>query len=105
MKQQLIPSALLIVLFATFVFAQVATTSIEGNWSGAVEAGGIKLRVVFKVSKTATGFQAKFDSLDQGAENLDLIAAALKAGNNKDFTTKSFPKLNTISEWILKRTK
>jgi hypothetical protein len=63
---------------------------------------------------------------------LDLIAVALKAGNNKDFTTKSFPKLNhlfqtsetgalseygkieetmspevlnTITEWILKRTK
>ncbi|HSK73404.1 MAG TPA: prolyl oligopeptidase family serine peptidase, partial [Pyrinomonadaceae bacterium] len=64
-------------------------------------------------------------------ENLDLIAAALKAGNNKDFTVKSFPKLNhlfqtsqtgspneydkieetispivleEISNWILKRT-
>lgn len=64
-------------------------------------------------------------------ENLDLIAAALKAGNNKDFTVKSFPKLNhlfqtsqtggleeygkieetiapavleTIADWILKRT-
>jgi fermentation-respiration switch protein FrsA (DUF1100 family) len=64
-------------------------------------------------------------------ENLDLIAAALKAGKNKDFTVKSFPKLNhlfqtsqtgspaeygkieetiappvleTIADWILKRT-
>lgn len=63
-------------------------------------------------------------------ENLDLIAAALKAGKNKDFTVKSFPKLNhlfqtsqtgsldeydkieetiaptvleTVADWILKR--
>ena len=72
MKKQLTLSALLIFLFATFVFAQVATSSIEGNWSGAVEAGGIKLRLVFKVSKTATGFQAKFDSVDQGATDLDV---------------------------------
>jgi pimeloyl-ACP methyl ester carboxylesterase len=72
MKKQLTLSALLIVLFATFVFAQVATSSIEGNWSGAIETGGIKLRLVFKVSKTATGFQAKFDSVDQGATDLDV---------------------------------
>lgn len=65
-------------------------------------------------------------------ENLDLIAAALKAGKNKDVTVVSFPKLNhlfqtsetgspaeyqkieetisprvleTISDWILKRVK
>ena len=29
-------------------------------------------------------------------ENLDLIAAALKAGGNKDYTVKSFPKLNHL---------
>ena len=72
MKKQLTQSALLIVLFVTFVFAQVANSSIEGNWSGAIEAGGIKLRLVFKVSKIATGFQAKFDSIDQGATDLDV---------------------------------
>ncbi len=63
-------------------------------------------------------------------ENLNLIAAALKGGENRDYTIKSFPKLNhlfqtsqtgivteygeieetiapvvleTISNWILKR--
>jgi uncharacterized protein len=72
MKKQLILSVLLLVLFATFGLAQVAPTSIEGNWSGAVEAGGIRLRLVFKVSKTATGLQAKFDSVDQGATDLDV---------------------------------
>ena len=72
MKKQLILSALWIILSATFVFAQGPTSNIEGNWSGAIEAGGIKLRIVFKLSKTATGFQAKFDSIDQGATNLDV---------------------------------
>ncbi|HET9711194.1 MAG TPA: hypothetical protein VFP64_04910, partial [Pyrinomonadaceae bacterium] len=72
MKKQLTLSGPLILVLATLVLAQVATSSIEGNWSGAVEAGGIKLRLVFKVSKTATGLQAKFDSIDQGATDLDI---------------------------------
>ncbi len=65
-------------------------------------------------------------------ENLDLIAADLKTGKNKDFTVKSFPRLNhlfqttqtglvneygvieetispivleTVANWILERTK
>ena len=29
-------------------------------------------------------------------ENLDLIASALKAGGNKDYTVKSFPRLNHL---------
>jgi len=78
MKQQLILSALLIVLFATFVSAQVTPTNIEGNWSGAVEAGGIKLRLVFKVSKTPAGYQAKFDSIDQGATDLDIDTVTIE---------------------------
>jgi uncharacterized protein len=73
MKKQLTLSAVSIILLATFVFGQVvAPASIEGNWAGAVEGGDIKLRLVFKVSKTATGYQAKFDSIDQGATNLEV---------------------------------
>jgi len=78
MKQQLILSTLLILLLATFVLAQVATSSIEGNWSGAIDVGGIKLRLVFKVSKTATGYQAKFDSVDQGATDLDVDTVTIE---------------------------
>jgi len=77
MKQQFL-STLLILLLATFVLAQVATSSIDGNWSGAIDVGGIKLRLVFKVSKTATGYQAKFDSVDQGATDLDVDTVTIE---------------------------
>jgi fermentation-respiration switch protein FrsA (DUF1100 family) len=88
--------------------------------------------VLKKVTVPVLALNGEQDLQVPWKENLDLIAAALKAGNNKDFTTKSFPKLNhlfqtsqtgalseygkieetmspevlnTISEWILKRTK
>ena len=53
--------------------------SIEGNWLGALDLGGAKLRLVLKVSKAADGtFSAKFDSPDQGATDLPVDAIAQK---------------------------
>jgi pimeloyl-ACP methyl ester carboxylesterase len=60
-----------IILFSSAVFAQNAAT-IEGNWLGALEFSGMKLRIVLKVSKSADGFTAKFDSIDQGASDLSI---------------------------------
>lgn len=87
--------------------------------------------VLKKVSVPVLALNGEFDLQVASKENLDLITAALKAGRNKDFTVKSFPKLNhlfqtsktgliseyeridetispvvlnTISEWITKRT-
>ena len=84
-----------------------------------------------KVKVPVLALNGENDSQVSSKENLDLIAAALKAGKNKDFTVKSFPKLNhlfqtsktglldeygkieetispivleTITDWILKRT-
>jgi pimeloyl-ACP methyl ester carboxylesterase len=54
-------------------FGQTQNRTIEGNWLGAIEFSGNKLRMVLKVSKNADGtFSAKFDSPDQGANNLPL---------------------------------
>jgi pimeloyl-ACP methyl ester carboxylesterase len=88
--------------------------------------------VLKKVTVPVLALNGENDLQVPWKENLDLIAAALKAANNKDVTIKSFPKLNhlfqtsqtgalseygkieetmspevlsTISEWILKRTK
>lgn len=87
--------------------------------------------VLMKVSVPVLALNGDLDLQVASKENLDLIAAALRAGKNKDFTVKSFPKLNhlfqtsktgliseyekidetispdvlnTISEWITKRT-
>lgn len=84
-----------------------------------------------KVKVPVLALNGENDLQASSKENLDLIAAALKSGGNKDYTIKSFPNLNhlfqtsqtgslseysnigetispvvleTISSWILKRT-
>lgn len=60
----------LIITLALAVAAQTSTPNVEGNWLGTLELGGAKLRLVLKIEKSANGYAAKFDSLDQGAANL-----------------------------------
>jgi uncharacterized protein len=64
---------LILTLFVTLIFGQAPqNTDIDGNWTGTLEFSGIKLRLTFKVSKTADGYRVKFDSPDQGATDLDV---------------------------------
>ncbi len=65
-------NTLILIVLSLPVFAQNESRTIEGNWLGAIEASGIKLRLVLKVKQTADGFTAKFDSIDQGATDLDI---------------------------------
>jgi pimeloyl-ACP methyl ester carboxylesterase len=84
-----------------------------------------------KVKIPVLALNGENDTQVSAKENLSLIAAALKAGGNRDYTVKSFPKLNhlfqmsqtglpseygeieetispqileTVSSWILART-
>jgi hypothetical protein len=51
--------------------AASATNDVVGNWQGTLDTGVAKLRLVFKVSKTANGeLTAKLDSPDQGARDI-----------------------------------
>jgi hypothetical protein len=53
------------------VALMAATNDVTGNWQGTLDMGAAKLRLVFKVSKTASGeLTAKLDSLDQGARDI-----------------------------------
>ena len=88
--------------------------------------------VLRKVTVPVLALNGEMDLQVASRANLDLIAAALKEGKNKDFTIKSFPNRNhlfqtsqtgslveyakieetmspevlkTISDWILSRTK
>ncbi len=61
----------LVIVLSIPIFAQ--TAAIEGNWLGAIETSGIKLRLVLKVTKSSNGsFAAKLDSIDQGANDLEV---------------------------------
>jgi len=67
---------LILTLFVTLVGGQVLQNAdIDGNWTGTIEVSGIKLRLTFKISKTADGYGAKFDSTDQGIREYQLLIA------------------------------
>lgn len=50
----------------------------EGIWSGALDINGIKLRLVFKIRRAATGWVATVDSVDQNVRDIpvDTVTAA-----------------------------
>ena len=56
------------------VFTQetkTVTNDISGSWLGVLDVGAVKLRLVFKISKTADGkWAALLDSPDQGAKDI-----------------------------------
>jgi pimeloyl-ACP methyl ester carboxylesterase len=70
-----------LIVLSSLNFGQNAQNkTIEGHWLGAIEFSGTKLRLVLKVTKNADGtFSAKFDSPDQGANNLPLDSIAQQA--------------------------
>ena len=78
-----------ILLFALTVAAQVPSKSVEGNWLGTLEIGETKLRVVLKIEKSATGYSAKLDSVDQGASDLPMDSIVLD-GNKLSFSAAAY---------------
>jgi pimeloyl-ACP methyl ester carboxylesterase len=58
-----------------------AGSNLEGAWEGALDVGAMKLRLALKVTKAADGaLAAKLDSLDQGANDLQVDVISLKDG-------------------------
>lgn len=56
-----------------------ATNNFLGNWLGTLDAGGAKLRLLFKITQTYSGvLTAKLDSLDQGARDIPVNSIAVK---------------------------
>jgi hypothetical protein len=68
-----------ILTFPTVGFGAASTNSITGNWLGTLDAGSAKLRLLFKITQSASGvLSAKLDSLDQGARDLPVSGITLK---------------------------
>ena len=60
------------------------TPGVEGNWRGALDVSGFKLRLVLKISKTADGkLTATVDSLDQSAKDLPVDTITFQDGTLK----------------------
>jgi len=69
------PKSLMLVQAADSKPAQTAS-SLEGEWSGTLEANGTKLRLVLKVSSKEGKLTATIDSLDQNANGIPVSSVA-----------------------------
>lgn len=56
---------------------------VTGQWHGILKVQGIQLRLVFEISKTATGFSSTMDSPDQGAKGIPVSATTFENGTLK----------------------
>ncbi|MCU0384654.1 MAG: alpha/beta fold hydrolase [Flavihumibacter sp.] len=52
----------------------VQAQDIQGKWSGTLNVGAGKLRVVFNINKSATGFASTMDSPDQGVKGIPVTS-------------------------------
>jgi len=86
---RIILSAFLLFALIVTVAAQAPTHNVEGNWLATLEVGGAKFRLALKVQKSADGYTAKFDSLDQGAKDLPIDSIVLN-GDKLTFTAAKF---------------
>ena len=85
----ILAALLLITTSALMVAAQVPPRNVEGNWMATLEVGGATLRLVLKIKKSANGYAATFDSLDQGASDLPIDSIVLD-GNKLTFSAAKF---------------
>jgi len=61
----------------------VPPSDIDGTWMGTLDAGGIRLRVVFHILNTADGLTAMVDSPDQGVNGVQARAVTRKGSSLK----------------------
>lgn len=65
-----------------------AATDIDGDWLGTIDAGLMKLRVVFHIVNTDQGLTATMDSLDQNAKGIP-VTSVTRNGASLKFEVKS----------------
>jgi uncharacterized protein len=80
---------LLTITLALTLVAQVPARNVEGNWLATLDANGTKFRLLVKIAKSASGYAAKFDSLDQGASDLPIDSILLN-GNKLTFAAAPY---------------
>ncbi|MDR1594853.1 MAG: alpha/beta hydrolase, partial [Prevotellaceae bacterium] len=63
---------LMIGLAATNIWAQ----DVIGDWNGVLKVQNIKLRLVFHIQKTESGYSATMDSPDQGGKDIPVTSVS-----------------------------
>lgn len=69
----------LLLLSTNLTLSAASPTDVVGDWKGALDIGGTKLRLVFKITKGPGGaLSARLDSLDQGARDIPIDTVTFK---------------------------
>lgn len=66
---------LIFLLSIFFAVISASAQEITGDWNGVLSVQGMKLRLVFHLTKTDAGYTATMDSPDQGAKGIPMTAA------------------------------
>ena len=69
------------ILIAALILIGLSTTyaqDFSGDWNGILSVQGMKLRLVFHISKTDNGYSAMMDSPDQGAKGIPVTSITYK---------------------------
>lgn len=84
-------------------------SDIDGDWEGALNAGGQTLRIALHITSFEDGMSAKFDSLDQNLKNIP-VTTVQRNGTKLKFELRQFAatfegtidkELKTITgEWV-----
>lgn len=69
---------ILILLFTFLCSFSLSAQDIEGQWNGALNVQGTKLRLVFNVSKIDDGYSSTMDSPDQGAKGIPVTSTTFE---------------------------
>jgi hypothetical protein len=81
MKKAITLLAAALLMSPAIAFSDVSTNDVTGNWKGTLDAGPVKLRLEFKISKAAGGdLTAKLDSPDQGARDIPVDTVTVNNG-------------------------
>ncbi len=70
---------LVCILGTTAIYAQ----NIAGDWNGALEIQGVKLRITFHIEQIASAYKATMDSPDQGVKGIPVTSIRFKDSNLK----------------------
>ena len=82
-------NVILLMVSGSVALAQNESGNLAGNWLTTLEFNGIKNRLVLKIQKTADGYSAKLDSVDQNAKDLPVDSVSLN-GNKMSFVAAQF---------------
>lgn len=69
-----------LLFFLCFIFNNLFSQNITGQWSGILKIQGTQLRVVFNIVKTDSGYSSTMDSPDQGAKGIPTTKTEFENG-------------------------